>query len=159
MSTNEAQASGKSKTVTVGCKLPHGLQLRLFKMVEFVEPVLGGGTRTGKRAEMVGSVVKINGYAAPFGERPQNQVVGGLTGYALTFGVDREFFEEYLRQNRDSDVVKNGLLFAADGEQRARDIAKERRGVKNGLEPLDPNNLPRVSRRLKVETAKAEEAA
>jgi len=73
-------------------------------------------------------------------------VVGGDTGFALTFGVDREFFERWLEDNKDTDLVRKGFVFAAGSEQSARDSAKEKKSLKNGMEPLDPNNLPRVGK-------------
>lgn len=38
-------------SVTVGCKLPHGLTMRVFDMVETQEPVMGGGFRAVKVAQ------------------------------------------------------------------------------------------------------------
>ena len=147
--TSKIQAPTASKTVTVGCKLPHGLLLRLFEMAEKTVDVIGGGQRVVKEAinaHAVDKVVKINGYAVPHGMRSDVAVVGGDTGFALTLGVDREFFEHWLDQNKDTDMVRKGFIFAAGGEQSARDSAKEKKALKNGMEPLDPNNLPRVGK-------------
>lgn len=130
---NEAKAAGSSKTVTVACKIPNGLQLRLFNMVPFDEPVIGGGVRQSKRAEQVGDIVVLKGFAVPFGHTPEHQIVGG---YGLTAGVSREFFEQWLLQNKDHPAVKGGLIFSADGQHEAVDRAKERRALRSGLEPL-----------------------
>lgn len=129
----EAKASGSSKTVTVACKLPHGLRMQLYTMVPFTEPVIGGGTRESKRAEPVGDVVVLKGNRAPFGVVPEHQIIGG---FGLTPGVDREFFENWLKQYADHPAVKGGLVFAADGQHAAMDKAKERGHLKSGLEPL-----------------------
>jgi hypothetical protein len=137
-------------TVTVACKLPHGLILRLFKMNETEVPVLGGGTRMEKVAEQVGDVVEIKGYAVPFGAERDFSLVGGKTGFALTPGVNKDFFDEWLRQNKDHPAVVSGLVFASPSESRAKDEAKDKRTMRNGQEPIDPDNPPQVSKRLKV---------
>ena len=134
-------------TVTVACKLPHGLFLRLFKMVEYSEPVMGGGSKIVPRAEQIGGAVTIHGYAAPFGKPPVAQVVGG---YALTPNVDADFFAEWLKQNADHDVVKNNLIFANEKPESVHGKAKGRESIRNGLEPIDPNKLPKG-----IESAKA----
>jgi hypothetical protein len=139
----DAGHKGASATVTVACKLPHGLTLRLFKMEPFEEAVVGGGVRQTKKAMQVGEVVKLNGYAAPHGHRPLADVVGGkFVGYALTPDVPREYIEEWLRQNPDLPAVKNGLIFIAPDRKYAADKAEEVRGQKNGLEPLDMRKDP-----------------
>lgn len=147
--TSKVQAPSASKTVVVGCKFPHGLLLRLFEMGEKTVEVIGGGHRNIKEAlnaQAVDKVVKINGYAVPHGEQSSVAVVGGRTGYALTFGVDREFFDKWLDQNKDTDMVRQGLIFAAGSEQSARESAAEKKKLRNGFEPLDPANLPRVGK-------------
>src|SRR5262245_49212701 len=106
-----AVSKGSSTTVTVACKLPHGLVLKLYEMVPHDEPVLGGGTRTSQIAQVTNHPpVVLKGYLAA--GRPR--ILGGKTGYALTHGVNREFFEEWLRQNADLPAVKQRLIFASD---------------------------------------------
>lgn len=151
-----SEPTKNSKTVSVGCKLPHGLRLRLFKMEPFSEAVIGGGVRESKRAVQVGEQIVLKGYAKPFGSEAVALVVGG---YAITPNVDREFIAEWLKQNAESAVVKSGLVFIQDGEQRARDEAKEKSALVNGLEALNPKKLPNVGMGFKVETFTKEEAA
>lgn len=121
--------------ITVGCKLPNGLILRLFQMTERVENVAGGGTRSFKIAEQVGEHVVIKGNKLPFGEAPEYQIIGS---YALTQGIDAEFFAAWMKQNADHEAVKNGLIFAATNQSDAIDIAKDNRDRKSGLEPIVP---------------------
>ncbi len=123
--------------VTVACKLPHGLELRLCKPEEFQVPVPGGGMRKEKRFVPFGSSVVIKGYVAPFGMSPNAPVVGG---YALTSGVDSDFFSEWLKQNADHDAVRNGLIFAHVKEDHVTGEAKDKKDLKNGLEPIDPSS-------------------
>jgi hypothetical protein len=126
-------------TVTVGCKLPNGIIMQLSKMEPTREPT-AMGFRDIEIGRKVGKAVKIRGFATPFGMMPRSPIIGG---YALTPGVDRDLFDEWMKQNADSELVKNELIFAhrqrSDVEVQARDNAKE----KSGLEPMDPNAPPR----------------
>jgi len=131
-------------TVTVACKLPHGLILRLFDMVEVVQPAYGGGVRTVQEARPREGRVTIGGYAAPFGKMPAFRVEGG---YALTHGVDAEFFAEWMKQNERSDIVRNRLIFAFGKEHDATVEARKMESVRNGLEALDPDKPPQEFRR------------
>jgi hypothetical protein len=140
-------------TVTVACKVANGLLLRLFKMVEDAEPVLGGGTRKIKRAEQIGEAVKINGPgAALFGRNPAYPVVAG---YALTPNVDAEFFTEWLKQNKDHDAVKANLIFAYDKPADVEACAKEHEAQRSGLEPIDPEKPQKALKGIERGTKEA----
>lgn len=127
--------------VTVACKLPHGLRLRLFKMVDGHENVSGNNVRTIKRAEQVGADVVIRGVAVEFGK--EKPLTGG---YALTTGVDKKFFEEWMRQNAEHDAVKNHMIFAAGSRDAAEGKAEDHAKDKSGLEPLDMSMVKRGER-------------
>lgn len=126
--------------VVVACKMPNGLVLRLFRMIPHSEPVMGGGTREVMVAEQFGESVTVKGNAFHTGVPPPMAIVGG---YALTPGVDEEFFTQWIEQNKSLDLVKNNLIFAysktADTEARAREHKTQR----SGLEPVNPNKLPK----------------
>jgi hypothetical protein len=126
--------------VTVACRLPHGLKLRLFDMVESQEPVMGGGFRKVKIARDTGKSVTINGWAHPQNAAPRMQLV---EGFALTPGIDKEFWDAWVIQNKEHDAVKNHLIFAHEKETSTAAEAKEKKSVRSGLERLDPKNLPR----------------
>jgi hypothetical protein len=130
-------------TVTVACKMPHGIICRLFKMVDAEEPLPGGGTKAVKRAEPTGSTIKLNGYLKPAqGDEPAPPAMPG--SYALTHGVDKDLFDEWLKQNQDLDMVKNKLIFAAEKTDYVQHKAKDQNPhFKCGLEPIDRNKLPR----------------
>jgi hypothetical protein len=125
-----------ANTVTVGCKLPNGLVLQLYQNVKRVENV-PNGTRTYEIAEQVGEPITIHGSAMKFepGYIPPAQLAGG---YGLTPGVNRDFFEEWMKQNREHPAVKSGLIFAAGSQMDAMDVAKENAGKRSGLEQIDP---------------------
>ena len=132
-----AQLSGE--TLTVACKLPHGLKLRLFDMVEFDEAVAGGGFRRSKRAQPRNETVTLRGYLTEIKE--SGILMPSQKGsFALTHGVNKDFFLRWLRENEDLEVVKNHLVFAHESDTLG--AAKEMNGsTKTGLDPLDPSNL------------------
>lgn len=144
-------------TVTVGCKLPWGLKLRLFKMEPHDEPVMGGGMKSVSRAVQFRDPVVINGCAVAKGVAPEHPIVGG---YGLTYNVNAEFFAEWLKQNADHPAVRNNMIFAQGKSASARDQAKEMRGLRSGQEPIAQRDDPRVPRgKVKIEPGTTSEAA
>ena len=142
--------SSASDTVTVACKIPNGLILRVFKMVE--RPESGPlHSRTVKVAEQVGDQITIHGPAFPFGVNPSYMIIGG---YALTPNVPREFFETWREQNMDSTFIKNNLVFGFESHDSAVGQAKEYEKQKSGMEPVDPSNLPPAFRGINKFNAK-----
>lgn len=129
-------------TVTVASKLPMDLTLRLFTWATRNELVMGGGTREVRVAEAVRGtkefIVQGNSWAQNKGAH--QQIVGG---YAITHGIPKEFWERWLDQNKDSDIITNGMLFAHQETASTMSEAKEKEKQKSGLERLDPNNLPK----------------
>jgi hypothetical protein len=69
------------------------------------------------------------------------QVYSGKANY-LDGGLPSRLWEKWLEDNKDSDVVKNELIFAEPTLERAKDRARERRKIRSGMEPMDPNNPP-----------------
>ncbi len=140
-------------TVTVACKVSAGLVLRVYEMTEGSEPVLGGGSRTVQVARMKGEPVTLRGPAMRFG---QNKSLYG--GYALTHGVDAEFWETWLKQNAESALVINRQVFAHEKQDAVEKRAVDNKDARTGLEPLDPKNLPSNlnKRGLKIETITAD---
>lgn len=128
------------ETVTVACKMPHGLELRVFDMVDKRVIAPGGsGTYTVKEAVERKTRVRLNGFAHPQDKAAIASVVGG---YGLTFNVDKAFFDLWMEQNKDSDVVQNGLIFAHVRRENAEGKAREQKELKSGLERLDPAKPP-----------------
>lgn len=153
----------ESGTVTVACNLPNGLILELYEFEDEDQPVLGGGTKTVKVAHKKltekGDPLKVvlHGTAVPHGQRPRCVLVGN---YALTSGVDAQFFAEWMRQNKNAAYVKNRCVFAHSTSASAKDAAKELKGNLSGLDPLNVPldgtgkiEDPRVPKRMGVTTA------
>jgi hypothetical protein len=129
-----------NETVTVACKIPNGLVMRLFEMVPGTEPVMGGGSREVKVSRQKGPTITLNGPSVRFGDIPPFSIVGG---YALTPNVPADFFEEWKKQNSEQMFIKNNLIFAHGKTETASDRAREQNDVKSGLERIDPEKLPK----------------
>jgi hypothetical protein len=138
-----------SATVTAACKLPHGLTLRVFDMVETQEAVMGGGFRPVKMARELPTRITLKGVSHAQNAAPNAPMI---SGFALTHGVPKEFWDLWLAQNKDTDVVKNGLVFAHEKDGSTAAEAKEKEKVRSGLERLDPKALPKSL--AKIEAAK-----
>jgi len=140
--TVQRQAATGTTTVFVACNLPNGLQLQHCREIE-VEEASPSGHHKVKRFIKVGKIYTVRGPRIPTGVAPSFPIVGG---YAITPGIPKDFWDEWVRQNHDADYLALGdehknkapSLFAAENasgiEGRARGYAKAR----SGLEPLDP---------------------
>lgn len=134
---NTAPPQRTGETVTIACKLPGGLALRLHEWVETRVPVLGGGFQTEKIARATQDpIVIIRGNAVAANVRPRAEIVGHQ-GFALTRGVSKDFWDRWLAQNPDLPAVKNGLIFASPTTDRARDEAEDKIDLITNLEPLN----------------------
>lgn len=143
----------KPGTVTVACKIPHGLILQLCKKTAWVEDT-PSGSRDRIRYDRHGPRVFVRGTAYPVQPGPEFPERGPMAGgFALTAGVDAEFFDQWLEQNKQSPVVVNGLIFAEPTRESTKAKAEEFKSKRTGLEPLDitlnakgESNDPRVPR-------------
>lgn len=151
-----SKASAPEKTgevVTVACKLPNGLQLRLFEMA-MTNEAAPGGHREVKMARLVSDIVRINGTATPYGQSPSWPVVGG---FALTEGVSKDFMEQWMEQNKDSDLVRNNLIHYHTKLGHVQGEAREKKALLSGLQPLVPDTDKRIpkskNKNIKLETA------
>lgn len=131
-------------TVTVACKLPHGLQLRLYETRKVFEPILGGGSREVKMAFQVGDTHVLNGWSHPQNAAPKCTI---SVGYALTQNIPKEFWDEWLKQNSKTAFVANGLIFAANTRDAIDSESKNNEKIRCGLERLDPTKPPRGIKR------------
>ena len=138
-------------TVSVACKLPHGLELRVFDTIDAVESNALGEIRAVKKAQPRAQTVTIKGYLEK--HRPDQPTAARGSSYAVTPGVDKEFFEMWIAQNKEHDAVKNKLIFASEKQDTVRGMVNEFRSTRSGLEPIDPNNLPKNVQTFKQDAA------
>jgi hypothetical protein len=147
-------------TVTIACNLPMGIVLQIYH-VEEVESVLPNGrvikenvatlnlehgqwhirgvvNRNSLAAMGVGDVLPDD-YRLIRGAKPD-------TGYALTYGIPTDFWEEWLRCNADNPIVRGKHIFAATSENRAVGQAREFKDFRSGFQGLDPAGDYRIPR-------------
>jgi len=125
-------------TVAVACRMPNGLRLRLYEFRDVEDQVIGGGVRMRKQAHQSikpgrpGEVV-LKGFSQPIGAI-DSRIIGG---YGLTYNVDAEFMSEWMKQNADSDLVKNHIVFSHEKVEIVEKKAMEHKRTLSGLEPLN----------------------
>jgi hypothetical protein len=141
-------------TVTVACSLPNGFILQIYD-VEIVESVLPNGRAIRENVSTLNleaGQYALNGqkvdYAAlAAGQLPDYRVIKGSapdTGYALTPGIPRSFWERWLDQNKLNPLVKNRIVFASGTEARAADEAREYKDLRTGFQGLSQSGDYRV---------------
>lgn len=139
------------ETLVVACKLPHGLILRLYETKEVHEAQRDGTTKLIKRSEPLPGEVQLDGYLKKYKIDLPPAAQGSK--YEITTGVSKEFFEEWLRQNKDHQALTSNLILWArnTGELKAKMRAFE--GTRSGLEPIDRNTLPKGIANFKKDAA------
>jgi hypothetical protein len=151
VTVNDAGPQTGTDTCTIGCKWPNGIVMRLYD-VEDVTIVYNGQAVVEKQAIQRADAPEfvLNGFSIDLGKMaggiaPEHEIVGG---YGLTHGIPRDFAEEWFRQNANSAMVKNNLIFMQGREQEARAQARDQKTLKSGVEPIDPNDpAPRAGLR------------
>lgn len=138
-----------TETVTVACKVLSGMRCRIHKLTKVTEVGMGS-TRTVQQWLETDKEFVLAGPAHAQNEGPRHQVVAG---FAITHGIRKDYWDEWREQNSELPAVKNGLIFAYASPDKVMDAAKERRGIKTGLERLNPHDLPKIDARFKVELA------
>ena len=66
-------------------------------------------------------------------------IITSLEKVGVTEEVDAGLWKAWLEQHKNHPLVVNGLIFAAETANKAKAESKERKGVKSGAEPIDPN--------------------
>lgn len=107
-------------TVSIACKLPNGAHIQLRQSIK---------TKDGEMSEYVGERVTLNGMNA-------SAIIGG---HGITHGVDKEFFDKWMAQNKDAAFVKNGLVFAHEKADSVAAKAVEQASNVSGFEGVDPS--------------------
>lgn len=153
-----ARPSSAGAKVIVACKLGVAyFSIQLCKMETKFEQNMQGG-REVKESTRIGEVVRLRGTAYPRGTPPEGfperpEIVAGA---ALNYGIDRDWFNEWLKQNHLNPLVMNKMIFAHEKLDGVRGIAKETAGVQSGLEPISPKKDPRITRSTRSEVSDIE---
>jgi hypothetical protein len=129
------QLPRSNKTVTVACKLPHGIVIRDFEERSEYEPVFGQAERRKVSVyRPVGPKIRIKGPSVPSLFIRYVEVIGG---YAITEGIPADVYERWENWNMEAPFFANDLIFAHEDGARARAWAKDHETIKSGMEPLE----------------------
>jgi hypothetical protein len=124
-----------NKTLTVACKMPHGVVIRDFQKKTEFEPVFGQAEK--RKVDVyrpIGPKIRIKGPMVPNVFIRAIEVIGG---YAITEGVPADVYERWAEANKESPFIVNQLIYAHENGARVRDWAKDHTAVKSGMEPLE----------------------
>ena len=102
-----------AETITIGCKLPSGLILRVVD-------------KSGheQRHEIRGS--------------KESKIIGG---YGITHDVPKEFWDRWVALHPEFPALKSGVIFAVGKAADADREARNGETVKSGFEGVDPSDL------------------
>lgn len=131
-------------TVTVACALPHGFKMQLQEKMAIPSPTREDPTRKEEISRFFGEAVIING---PARNRDSRRVEAGdalptAGGYALTFGIDKDFWDKFRVQMKDWEPLVRGQVFAHEREDTAKGQAKAGQAGPSGFEPYNPASPP-----------------
>jgi hypothetical protein len=125
--------------VIVACKLAVArFELQLCRKARVTEQ-----TQTGPREIdqyfKTGEIWVVRGTAYPEGTPPKGYIKRPeeVLGYSITKGIPRDFFEEWMKQYGQTEMVKNRLIYACDTYDEIEGEARENEGVKDAFSPLD----------------------
>lgn len=85
--------------------------------------------------EIDGRKIKINGSNEHLRKQKEGILAVGKFGESL---IDKQDWEQIKKIYGRMEIFKSGLIYAQDNHASARDVAKEREKLRNGLEPVDP---------------------
>jgi hypothetical protein len=68
-------------------------------------------------------------------------------GYGITHGVDKDYFDLWLEQNKDAPYVVNKPVFAIANATHADAAARDHEKQVSGFEPMNPSGDARTSNR------------
>lgn len=140
--------SSAGAKVIVACKLGVAFfQLQLCRE-ETVDEQTQTGIRQVKKWTRTGQVVRIRGTAYPRGTPPAGYPERPtiVDGAALNHGVDKDFWDQWVEQNRLNPVVVNRMVFAHESRDHVEGQAREHKDALSGLEPITPDTDRRIAK-------------
>lgn len=130
-------AEVSNSTCTVACRLPNGLQVMLYDMIDHMEAAPGGMQRIKRAQARKMTPIILNGFSTAQNRAPKHEI---RDGFGLTFGVPAAPMKEWLEMHKDQDYVKNGLIFIQDGRREIEAQIRDHVDQKSGLERIDPRD-------------------
>jgi hypothetical protein len=148
MSIQSEPATGTA-TVVVACKIPQGFDCIIHEKREFSQ-VTKGGMAVTEQYFATEKGFRLRGPAHGQTEGPR---ILTAAGFAINRGIDKALWDAWRDQYKDHPTVKGGLIYSLGGQDKTVDAAKDRRGIKTGLERLNPHAMPNLNTMFKVKTA------
>lgn len=127
-----------SETVSIACKLPHGLILQLQRKKTIAEPTPTAPDRTVEISERFGPTYTIKGFANG-AKDPDVMVIGH---FAINNGIPADFAAKWFEQNDEHPAVVGGFIYLHKSASGATGYAREHAKMLSGFEPADPAALP-----------------
>lgn len=99
------------------------------------------GPRQIKQYVKAGEVWIVRGTAYPEGTPPRGFIKRPeeVQGYVITKGIPKDFWDAWVEQYGQTDMVRNRLIFACDTYDEIEGVAAENVDVKCAMSPL---NMP-----------------
>ncbi|QDH17414.1 hypothetical protein [Swingsia samuiensis] len=140
MATAPKSTDTTNSTVVVYCRLIHGISIGIFKK----EAIEARAERSAAKAPDFSPLipyrtVELNGANTDPRFHPKENILLGRAGRTL---VDKDFWDTWLEQNKESDLVKNNLIFAEATEASASARMTELQYEATGFEPKTEDQLP-----------------
>lgn len=156
--TARVAASSAGAKVVVASKLPMSLDLQM--QVKRTNKIRDRGTIFEEEVWVkTGKIVTLSGTSYPVGAPPEGVVWPDrprmVAGCALTYGVDKDFFDAWLEQNGDMPAVRNGLIFAFEREADVAAQARDSVDIVSGLQAINPAKDPRLPKKLNASQLRA----
>lgn len=148
MTLQAAPATGTA-TVTVACKIPQGFDCIIHEVREFKQ-VTKGGMAVTEQSFPTERGFRLKGPARGQTEGPR---ILTAAGYAINRGIEKALWDAWREQYKEHPAVKGGLIYSLGSSDKTIDAAKDRRGIKTGLERLNPHDMPKLDPNFKVKTA------
>lgn len=124
--------------VSVACKMPNGLILRGMDRTIVPELVQGGGVREVVCFVPNGEQIVLGGTSARVGD-PRPPLLTA-SGYRVTPNVPKKLWDDWLEANKNSDLVRNRIVFASEKREDVEAFGRQHDVVVTGLEGIDPKN-------------------
>lgn len=134
--SEDSNARTSTATVVVGCRLPFGLVLQTYKLVDASESVMNGPARDFKIARKTGARFVLNGSRVRIGQERSWEIANGA---GLTYGIPADVWDKWLEDNKDTPLVQNKIVFAHARVNEVKAIAKDASQIRTGLEPYSPD--------------------
>jgi hypothetical protein len=136
--TSTMETSGN--VVSVACKVPMGLILRVYRKQMMPQKTTDGLVRDVPEFHQFGKEYMVYGPSHPQNAGPHCTIIGD---YAITPNIPEELWSLWMAQHRDDMMVINRMIFAYSSNKIAG-AAKEHAGLRSGLERLDSQKLPKA---------------